>query len=66
MPDGVGSVTTIARWVPVIDEITGQPIPGGPSMRIKPAPTFIASSRASFLTAATSFPELSSPGSNSA
>ncbi len=66
MPDAVGSVTMIASEVPVSDEITGQPIPGGPSIRMRDNPKRSACALASVLTMVTSFPEFSSPGNNSA
>jgi hypothetical protein len=34
MPESVGSVTMRTCDVPVMEAITGQPIPGGPSMII--------------------------------
>jgi len=42
------------------DDITGQPMPGGPSVRIRSASVLAASWAASFLTTVTSLPEFSS------
>ena len=60
-PDIVGSVTSMVYFTPVIDAITGHPIPGGPSIKINSEFCFCATFFASFLTVETNFPELSAP-----
>jgi len=39
IPESVGSVTSSARSTPDMDEMTGQPIPGGPSLRMYSSPS---------------------------
>ena len=60
--DREGSVTRRAKLAPVTDDVTGQPIPGGPSVIKSGAPDSSASRLASFLRRATMSPVFSPPG----
>jgi 7,8-dihydropterin-6-yl-methyl-4-(beta-D-ribofuranosyl)aminobenzene 5'-phosphate synthase len=60
MPDIVGSVTTKPASTPATEAITGQPIPGGPSIIIRSLFSCLAKFLAFCLTKVTSFPELPS------
>jgi len=60
MAEKVGSVTTSAKDAPAKEAITGQPIPGGPSVIIELLFSDLAISLALFLTRVTSLPEFSS------
>ena len=61
-PESVGSVTITTSSTPVMVEITGQPIPGGPSIMIVSIPFSLATFLALLRTISTKRPEFSSPG----
>jgi len=61
-PERVGSATMRTRFAPLKHAITGQPMPGGPSMRTSGHPASRATRRASPRTAETSLPEFPWPG----
>ncbi len=61
MPERVGSTAMRASELPVMEAMTGQAIPGGPSTRIHRAPRASAILRASLRTVDTSLPEFSAP-----
>jgi len=60
MADKVGSLTSSTRCAPVIEAMTGQPIPGDPSTRSSWRFSAIATARASRRTRDTSLPLFSS------
>ena len=59
-PDSEGSATSRAAWAPLRVAITGQPMPGEPSMTAKPVYSPAACSRR-FFTWLTSSPEVPLP-----
>ena len=65
-PETVGSVTMSTPLAPPREAITGQPTPGGPSVKIRSRWFFSASFLASCRTKVTSLPEFSSAMPNRA